>query len=522
MNTRESIEGTRLQHAPCGAHRKALAIGLLSLAMTACGGGSDSDGQASSSSSAGSSSSGGTGGTSDGSNGSSSVTLKPVVYSADQDVYETYELYTSNPNAPGASIKLNPALVAGGDVDEFLVSPTGDKVLYTADQDIYGRYELYMVNLAQPGVATKVSAPLSPNRDVRDFIISSDGTKVAYRADSDVDDVWELFIVDLAQPGAVTKLNGTLAAGGYVRGGYLFDPSGTKVAYRADQAVFDTVELHLVNVASPGASQQVNPALASGGNVYEQFKFSPNGAYLAYIADQEIDQKLELYAVDVSALGASSKLNGAMVAAGDVCNFTFSPDSTRVAYCADQDVDGVKELYTTALSSPGSSVKLNPPLVANGHVTAGYEFGPDSSYLLYAAAQDDANRIDLYRVDIASPGVTTKLNGTLVSGGSVDHFAIRADGARVAYMANQESATIWELYEVDTAGGSAAKLSPAMAGRGLWWFDYQGSTHIVYVAEQDTAAAQLYRVDVATPGVSTRLNGPLVAGGEVWRYGLVP
>ena len=55
MNTRESIEGTRLQHAPCGAHRKALAIGLLSLAMTAFGGGSDSDGQASSSSSDGSS-----------------------------------------------------------------------------------------------------------------------------------------------------------------------------------------------------------------------------------------------------------------------------------------------------------------------------------------------------------------------------------------------------------------------------------------------------------------------------------
>ena len=49
-----------------------------------------------------------------------------------------------------------------------------------------------------------------------------------------------------------------------------------------------------------------------------------------------------------------------------MCRFEFSPDSKRVAYCADQDTDETMELYTVALSTPGQSVKVNPPLVAGG------------------------------------------------------------------------------------------------------------------------------------------------------------
>ena len=42
----------------------------------------------------------------------------------------------------------------------------------------------------------------------------------------------------------------------------------------------------------------------------------------------------------------------------------------------------------------------------------------------------------------------------------------------------------------------------------------------VYLADQDSDVSELYRIDVAAPGASTKLNGALVAGGEVWDYEL--
>jgi hypothetical protein len=42
------------------------------------------------------------------------------------------------------------------------------------------------------------------------------------------------------------------------------------------------------------------------------------------------------------------------------------------------------------------------------------------------------------------------------------------------------------------------------------------------VGIQDGPTDQLYRVAVATPRVSTRLNGNLVPDGEVWEFAIVP
>jgi Tol biopolymer transport system component len=545
MNTKTS-EGCSLRPA-LGAGRSALTVGFMSLMLAACGGGggggsgggssastpppvggsTDGGAGAGSGSSGGGSgdtsgggSGGGTGG--DSSGGSGGTLPRPVVYVADQDKYDIYELYVTGAT-PGTSIKINAPLVTDGIVDVFEVMPDGNRVVYVADQNILGRYELFMADLANPGASVRLSAALTPNRDVKDFIVSPDGTKVVYRADMDTDDVWELYVVDVAQPGMATKVNAPLTAGGWVRGGYLFSPDGTQIVYRADQDVFENTELFLVNLATPGLSEQLNPALVSGGNVYESFKFSPDGAYVGYIADQEVDQRLELYVVPVTNPGNASKLNGPLVANGDICNFIFSPDSSRVAYCADQDTDGVHELYTVALNAPGVSTKLNPPLVAGGQVTAGYDFGPDSDYIVYAASEDVAGRVDLYRVDIAAPGASTKLNGTAGPNGDIPLFHISPDGARVAYMANQDSESVWELYEVSFAdAGNPTKLSGPMLGEGLWWFDYEDDTHLVYMADQDSTVAELYRVDRTAPGVTTRLNGNLVAGGEVWEYRIVP
>jgi hypothetical protein len=79
------------------------------------------------------------------------------------------------------------------------------------------------------------------------------------------------------------------------------------------------------------------------------FQISPDGRYAVYLADQDTDGVLELYSVPLGGPAAAGiKLNGALVASGDVGFFRISADSGRVVYIADQDANEVFELYMTS------------------------------------------------------------------------------------------------------------------------------------------------------------------------------
>jgi len=183
----------------------------------------------------------------------------------------------------------------------------------------------------------------------------------------------------------------------------------------------------------------------------------------------------------------------------------------------------VIELFTVTLAAPAQSVKLNPTLVAGGEVSASYDFSADSSYVVYGAGQEVADRNELYRVNIATPGVATKLNGSLASGGNVGLFDLRPDGSKIAYLAAQDNAQVWEIYEVDmTAPGVSTKVSAPMNAAGAFWFEYtEDFSHMVYLADQDSDAAELFDVSLAQPRTSLKLNSALVAGGEVWEYEVI-
>ncbi len=454
--------------------------------------------------------------------GSTGSPLSQVVYVADQEVFEKYELWVADPATQAPPVRVNGTLSANGDVDMYEFSSSSNTVVYTADENTADRTELYLVNLKIPGVSTRINTPLTVNRDVVDFVISDDGSKVAYRADQDSDNVYELYLVNVANPGVSMKLNGALVPGGWVRSGFGFSPDGTKVVYRADQEVVERLELYTVDVASPGNSHKVNSTLVSGGNVYTAFSFSPDSKTIAYVADQDTDEQLELYSAAAATPGTTLKMNRTLIPDGDVCRYEWSPDSKRIAYCADQETDGVMELYTVALDQPGQSVKMNAPLVSGGAVTSGYSFSEDSSFMVYAAKQDAPARTDIYRVNIATPGVTTKVNVALVSGGNVVGFRISKDGTRVAYVANQENADIYEVYQADfLTPGVATKLSGTMKATGAYRARYTADgQHVVYMADQDSDAAEIYHVDLAAPGQSTKLNGTLATGAEVWDFAL--
>ena len=80
--------------------------------------------------------------------------------------------------------------------------------------------------------------------------------------------------------------------------------------------------------------------------------------------------------------------------------------------------------------------------------------------VVFLAQKDDATADELYvSIDDGTAITVEKLSGTLVSGGQVVDFAVSPDGRLVAYKANQQVFSKFELYVVPVEGGTVRNVS---------------------------------------------------------------
>ena len=125
-------------------------------------------------------------------------------------------------------------------------------------------------------------------------------------------------------------------------------------------------------------------------------------------------------------------------------------------------------------------------------------------------------------------GENYKLNGPLVVDffGDIRQFDITADGGRVVYLADQDEIGRTELYSVPIDGREApTKLSaPDPSIIGISWFPgfelSPDGSRAVYLGLHDPFQQELYSVPVDGSADPIRLNGSLVAGGNVWEIGI--
>jgi Tol biopolymer transport system component len=441
-----------------------------------------------------------------------------VVYLASA-LNSTPNLFLADADNPGSAVQLNPTLAAGAVIDDFKVAPDQTRVFYVADQDVAGRSEFYSVAFSTPGTAERMSAAMPADGDVTGFELSPDGARLAYNADQDTDGVFELYLVNVASPGSSQRLNPTLVPGGDITTEFSFSPDSTSVLYAAQQDVDGLFELYLVDVAAPGISAKVNPPFPSFTDLRLGAKFSPDGNWILYAADQDVDEISELYVVATATPGASTKVNPPFTGDSDVCRWDFSPDSLSIAYCADQDTVNTIELYLVQLG--GAASKVNAPIVAGGEVSPGFKFSSDSSFMMYTADQDTLGIHELYLVQLGAPGVAQKISGPTISLGDVFDFRIRPDDMAVVYRADQDTNTILELYQVElNAPEVATKVHPALAGSDTFPYSYSADgSSIFYLADQDgVGTTDLYQVDVGSLGTSARVNSALSSGGAVHDY----
>ena len=465
------------------------------------------------------------------SNGSSSsaASTERIVYLADQDINDVFELYLV-----GSSIKLNPPMSPGKNVLDFQITPDKTAVVYRADQDANDVFELYRVEFANPGVSTKLNSPLPAGGDVWSALITPDSSSVVYVADQTTDGVSELYRVPFATPGVSTKLNGPLVPGGNVFFDIGITPDNSAVVYRATQASANTIELYRVPLATPGLSTKLNGVLPLNADVNLFQKIAPNSTLVVYtvmrvptnLPDEPVLS--ELHSVTFATPGQSTKLNvpfpGAVFGNGTIVEqYDITPDSSAVIYTLTNAID-FRLLYRVPFATPGQSIQLTPALIGS------FAIRPDGAGVVYDAPKEIENNPpagsapELYFVPFTTPGIGTKLSGPLVAGGQVQFFTIAPDSSAVIYAADGTTNDVVELYRVSfaTPGVSTKLNGPLVAGGGVdpgfstLPVITPDSSAVIYRADQTTTGVfELYRVPFATPGVSTKLNGPLTSGGDV-------
>ena len=94
---------------------------------------------------------------------------------------------------------------------------------------------------------------------------------------------------------------------------------------------------------------------------------------------------------------------------------------------------GVDAAYNRHIDGSGLSTRLNGSLVSNGNVQS-FQISPDSSRVVYRATQDNEFREELYSRPIDGTGMAVKLNnGGVPAGGDVIFFLISSDSSRVVF-----------------------------------------------------------------------------------------
>jgi Tol biopolymer transport system component len=310
-----------------------------------------------------------------------------VVFVADLERDGVFELY-SQPLARDARrvgvpfpVRLNAPLGPAQDVDfAFRITADGKRVVYAADQDNDDVFELYSVPI-RGGTPVKLSGPMVAGGDVGlgvartfqplrlpQFELSPDGKRVVYRADQDADEVFELFSAPIDGSTIPTRLHPALAPNGDVALlSARIDPSSTTVVFGADASTDDVLEVFAAPLDGSAAPIRLSGPMIAGGDLWtrpttdawQMLEVSPDGASVAYLADQDADEVVELYAVPLDGSAPARRLSGPMVAGGDVRSpaepldevppFRFRPDGRALTYLADQRTDEVTELFLSFL-----------------------------------------------------------------------------------------------------------------------------------------------------------------------------
>ena len=290
---------------------------------------------------------------------------------------DRFELYTTFPNTT------NDVLVSGGlaasDVINFKWSPNSARLAYLV-LSATPAFQL-LTTLRDSLASISISSDIEDGAETN-YGWSSDSSLIAFIADEDTVDDFELYTSNPVTGSPTTKVSGTLKEAGGDVTAFKWAPTELLIAYTSDQDTNDKIELFTTNPPPAVTVIKVSGTPFAGDAVEDDFKWSLDSSLIAYRADQDTQNKIELYTTDPEGL-ENDRVSGTLPSGGDVDEFKWDDDdlAPSIGYLANQISVFVIELFAS-LPDGDENTRLSSDLVdengdpeADGDVSA-FEWVP--------------------------------------------------------------------------------------------------------------------------------------------------
>jgi Tol biopolymer transport system component len=282
---------------------------------------------------------------------------------AGSDSSSFFAVYTTTTNrlfrvhAPDAAFR-DQLSTTGHDVAAFEVAPDGKRVLYFALG--FGLFRADVFTLSPPvliaGPVLLEGDTFLPLGSGPRITFTPDGARALYLASGQSGGRIELFSVPLDASSPPARLSGPFVAGGNVRtdaGGFVISPNGARVVYLADQDLDERFELYSAHPDGSAPAMKISGLLGADRDVELPVRVLPNSFGVVFRSDQDLDERLELWFASLDGRGSPRRVNGSLLPESDVlADFVIDRTGENVYYRADQEVDGRVELYRHPLSPP--------------------------------------------------------------------------------------------------------------------------------------------------------------------------
>lgn len=364
----------------------------------------------------------------------------------------------------------------------------------------------------------------SSTADVRLHLLSPDEKRIVFLADAEQDEVVDLYVVKPTGSLVVKLSNPAFAPGSTGVVDFRITPDGRRVLYLADHAAPRRYELYSASIDGVGPVAKIARPRSTGQIGLWTYRISPDSRQVVYVDKETNHGPLDLFVAPLDG-GPLTKLSrsAGSVLGGDA--FLVSPDSQRVVY---QTQLGNTQVFSTRLD--GST---EPLLLATGPITFGAmtcAISPDSARLVYGGLSGE---IEVKSVQIDGSAQPVALNGPLPpAGGRVEFWRITPDGARVVYTSNEVSVDTFQLHsapidgstppvQVSAAVGSQRVLDfqTSSAGRVAFLTRLSGSPTFDFQLESAPIIGGAAPAVVSSPGDDLTLDDPAISysWGPLWR-----
>jgi hypothetical protein len=299
----------------------------------------------------------------------------------------------------------------------------------------------------------------------------------AYVADQDIDNQFDIYVQDLCAPavGTPTRVNGASASGDVSTSSndVKLSPAGNALAFIGDLDTAGQEEVYVVDLRNGPQTGEAVRILDAASSFQEaiDLRWSPDGSKIGIRYDSTSGRN-EMWVADVSNLSAPQQAvlvsQPGTSSSEDVYNeYGFSPDGNWIAWIGDTGRSNQDEIFVVDLSgsTPGAPQSCAPSGITTSREVErdGFLWTPDSRGVIYTADITDAFDPDLYFCDVSTtpvsvtafPGTT---GGTDISGNrsmeEKDHMSFSADGTRFAHIGDIRDRFEDDVYVYAYANGS--------------------------------------------------------------------